>query len=34
MGETHEKYMRQTDAFAWEMEHDPLLRSTVVAVTI
>ena len=34
MTDTHEKYMQQTDAFAWEMEHDPLLRSTVVAATI
>ena len=34
MSDTHGRYMQQTDAFAWEMEHDPLLRSTVVAVTI
>ncbi len=30
--ETHEQHLRQTDAFAWNMERDPLLRSTIVAV--
>ncbi len=30
--ETHEQRLRQTDAFAWNMERDPLLRSTIVAV--
>ena len=30
--ETHEAHLRQSDAFAWNMERDPLLRSTIVAV--
>ena len=28
------EFMRQTDAFAWAMESDPRLRSTVVAVIL
>ncbi len=32
MAGTNSKYMRATDAFAWYMERDPALRSTVVAV--
>jgi hypothetical protein len=28
------EFMRQTDAFAWAMESDPTLRSTVVAVIL
>lgn len=27
-------HMRETDAFSWYMERDPLLRSTVVAVML
>ena len=30
--ETNGGHVRQTDAFAWNMERDPLLRSTIVAV--
>ena len=30
--ETHDAHLRQSDAFAWNMERDPLLRSTIVAV--
>ena len=30
--ETQEGHLRQSDAFAWNMERDPLLRSTIVAV--
>jgi hypothetical protein len=29
-----EVHMRDSDAFSWYMEKDPLLRSTVVAVTL
>ena len=28
------EFMRQTDAFAWAMETDPRLRSTVVAMIL
>jgi diacylglycerol O-acyltransferase / wax synthase len=28
------RYMRSSDAFSWYMERDPLLRSTVVVVTV
>lgn len=28
-----ERYMANTDALAWNMEHDPALRSTIVGVT-
>lgn len=34
MTETVEVHVRQTDAFAQKMERDPLLRSTIVAVTV
>ena len=34
MSETVEVHVRQTDAFAQKMERDPLLRSTIVAVTL
>jgi diacylglycerol O-acyltransferase len=34
MTETREAHVRQTDAFAWSMERDPLLRSTIVAVVV
>lgn len=27
-------HMRESDAFSWYMEHDPLLRSTIVAVLL
>jgi diacylglycerol O-acyltransferase len=33
-GATMTEFMRQTDAFAWAMESDPTLRSTVVAVIL
>ena len=32
MNDRIETHLRETDAFAWYMEHDALLRSTVVAV--
>lgn len=32
MVERHDSHMRETDAFSWYMERDPLLRSTVVVV--
>lgn len=32
MVETPDPHMRESDAFSWYMERDPLLRSTVVAV--
>ncbi len=32
MAEVVDVHMRQSDAFAWYMEDDPLLRSTIVAV--
>lgn len=32
MTATLDRHMRLTDAFAWNMERDPLLRSTVVVV--
>ena len=28
-----DQFMRNTDALAWNMEHDPGLRSTIVGVT-
>lgn len=34
MSETLEGHVRQTDAFTQKMERDPLLRSTIVAVTV
>ena len=34
MVEHLDPHMRQTDAFSWYMERDPLLRSTVVAVMV
>lgn len=34
MGDREQLHMRDTDAFAWSMEQDPLLRSTVVCVLI
>jgi diacylglycerol O-acyltransferase / wax synthase len=34
MTETPEVHVRQTDAFTRKMERDPLLRSTIVAVTL
>lgn len=34
MAERVEMHMRDTDAFSWYMEQDPLLRSTVVVVLI
>jgi diacylglycerol O-acyltransferase len=34
MTEHADPHMRQTDAFSWYMERDPLLRSTVVAVFV
>ncbi len=34
MTETHEMHVRQSDAFAWNMERDPLLRSTITAVIV
>ena len=33
MGGDDEQFMRGPDALAWNMEHDPGLRSTIVAVT-
>ena len=33
MESDHEQFMRDPDALAWNMEHDPGLRSTIVAVT-
>lgn len=33
MGETVDVHVRQSDFFAWNMERDPLLRSTIVAVS-
>ncbi|MGO8873441.1 MAG: wax ester/triacylglycerol synthase domain-containing protein [Acidimicrobiales bacterium] len=32
MGEQTELFMRDTDAFTWYMEHDPGLRSTILAI--
>jgi WS/DGAT/MGAT family acyltransferase len=32
--ETLESHVRQTDAFTWNLERDPLLRSTIVAVAV
>ncbi len=34
ISERVEVHMRDSDAFAWYMEKDPLLRSTVVAVLV
>lgn len=34
MGDRSDTHMRESDAFAWYMERDPLLRSTVVAVLV
>jgi hypothetical protein len=34
MAEHVDAHMRQSDAFSWYMERDPLLRSTVVAVLL
>jgi WS/DGAT/MGAT family acyltransferase len=34
MGQRVESHMRNTDAFSWYMEADPLLRSTVVCVLV
>jgi len=34
MAERIDVHMRQTDAFAWHMEDDPVLRSTIVAVAL
>jgi hypothetical protein len=34
MNDTIDPHMRQSDAFSWYMERDPLLRSTVVAVLV
>ena len=34
MARRPDPYMRDTDAFSWYMEADPLLRSTVVSVVI
>ncbi|MBK9181125.1 MAG: DUF1298 domain-containing protein [Acidimicrobiales bacterium] len=34
MTDRPENHMRDTDAFAWYMERDPLLRSTVVSVAL
>lgn len=31
---SRDSHMTQTDLFAWSMEHDPLLRSTIVTVLI
>src|SRR5512143_1091677 len=31
---TRNQYMRDTDAFSWYMEADPLLRSTIVSVVV
>ena len=33
MARYDEQFMRHTDALAWNMEHDPGLRSTIVGVT-
>ena len=34
MDERVDVHMRDSDAFSWYMEKDPLLRSTVVSVVI
>jgi diacylglycerol O-acyltransferase len=34
MGDKPEAHMRDSDAFSWYMERDPLLRSTVVSVLV
>ena len=34
MGQPVQSHMRNTDAFSWYMEADPLLRSTVVCVLV
>ena len=34
MTETRDVHVRQSDAFAWSMERDPLLRSTITAVIV
>ena len=34
MQERDDAYMRDSDAFSWYMEADPLLRSTIVSVVV
>ena len=34
MGTTSDPYLRDSDAFSWYMEADPLLRSTIVSVVV
>ncbi|HEY5155833.1 MAG TPA: wax ester/triacylglycerol synthase domain-containing protein [Acidimicrobiales bacterium] len=34
MTETRDVHVRQSDAFAWSMERDPLLRSTITGVVV
>jgi len=34
MTETLDVHVRESDAFAWHMERDPMLRSTIVAVAV
>ena len=34
MNERDDAYMRDSDAFSWYMEADPLLRSTIVSVVV
>ncbi|QBJ94727.1 DUF1298 domain-containing protein [Rhodococcus sp. ABRD24] len=34
MTDTRESHMTQSDYFSWNLEHDPIMRSTIVAVVI